>query len=387
MRISVVRPSDLGPAEIAAWHSLQAKTDSLANPFLSPEFTVAVGRVRSCARVAVLADGPKIVGFFPFERRKLGLGMPIAAGLTDCQGLIHGPGVEWDSRSLLRACKVSAWQFDHLVAGQQPFERYQATLAPSPVIDLWDGFKAYDAALRSSKHRFSRELARKARKLGREVGEVRFVADSRDVGDLHTLMAWKSEQYRRTGRLDRFSQPWIVALLEALLDTRNDRFSSLLSMMYAGDVPVAAHFGVRFDRVLAGWFPVYDRRFSAYSVGLINNLRMVEAAAAAGVSLIEMGKGTRPYKEILKSRDTFVAEGIVTRRSPLAAAHWARSVPQAWVIRQIRGHPPLFNATDRLLRQVGQMRDSLPSRHRVAQVPTQDGPAERNPSERVMSPP
>ncbi len=73
---------------------VQAGTDALANPFLSPEFTVAVGRQRPGARVAVLADGPAITGFLPFERRRLGLGVPIAAGLTDCQGLIHAPGMD-----------------------------------------------------------------------------------------------------------------------------------------------------------------------------------------------------------------------------------------------------------------------------------------------------
>ena len=64
---------------------MQRKTGSLANPFLCPEFAVAVGSFRPGARVAVLADGPEIVGFFPFERRRLGVGVPIGAGLTDCR--------------------------------------------------------------------------------------------------------------------------------------------------------------------------------------------------------------------------------------------------------------------------------------------------------------
>ena len=48
---------------------MQARSESLANPFLSPEFTIAVGRVRPAARVAVLTEGPDTTGFFPFERR------------------------------------------------------------------------------------------------------------------------------------------------------------------------------------------------------------------------------------------------------------------------------------------------------------------------------
>jgi hypothetical protein len=135
---------------------MQRKTESLRDPFLSPEFAVAVDNVRPDARVAVLAEGPDIVGFFPFQHR-LGVGVPIGAGLNNCQGLIHAPAVEWDPRALLRACKVSVWQFDHLVDGQQPFERYRTAVAPSPVIDLTDGFAAYQEKLRVKSAKFCRQ--------------------------------------------------------------------------------------------------------------------------------------------------------------------------------------------------------------------------------------
>ena len=168
------------------------------------------------------------------------------------------------------------------------------------------------------------------------MGRLRFVLDTRDVTDLHTLMAWKSDQYQRTGRIDRFSQPWIVQLLEDLLETRNEHFSGLLSMLYAGDVPVAAHFGVRFGPTLSYWFPAYSTRFNVYSPGLLNTMRLIEGVAAQGTGLIDLGRGHNRYKEKLKSYDFTVSEEIVTRRSPLGAVHWARSTPTAWAIRQVR---------------------------------------------------
>jgi CelD/BcsL family acetyltransferase involved in cellulose biosynthesis len=360
--ISVVRPAELGSAEITRWRSFQDQTDLLANPFLSPDFAIAVGRHRPGARVAVLADGPDITGFLPFERRGLGLGTPIAAGLTDLQGLVHAPGADWDPRALLKACGVSAWQFDHLVAGQQPFERYQHAQTASPVIDLTQGYDTYYKALKSRSSKFVSTIGRKGRKLDREVGSLRFVLDSRDVTDMHTLMAWKSDQYQRTGRLDRFTQPWIVQLLEDLLETRNEHFSGLLSMLYAGDVPVAAHFGVRFGQTLSYWFPAYSTRFNSYSPGLLHTMRLVEGAAADGIGLIDLGKGYKRYKEELKTYDFTVAEGIVTRRSPLGAAHWARSTPTAWAIRQIRAHESVFNAFDAVLKKGAAVRGTLLSR-------------------------
>jgi CelD/BcsL family acetyltransferase involved in cellulose biosynthesis len=357
--ISVIRPSELGPAEISAWHDMQRGTPTLGNPFLSPEFSIAVGQVRPSARVAVLTDGPDITGFFPFERRRLGVGVPIAAGLTDCQGLIHAPGADWDARALLRGCRLSAWQFDHLVSGQKPFEQYGSALAPSPVMDLSGGFDAYHASLSPT---FCKQVRRKGRKLAREVGELRLVADSREEGGLRTLMSWKSDQYRRTGRLDRFSQPWIIELLDLLFATRTPSLTGLLSVLYAGEAPAAAHFGLRSDSTLAYWFTAYDPRLGNYSPGLIHHMQLAEASAGAGVKLIDLGKGAKRYKEALKTGDLFVAEGIVTRPTLPAAAHWARRAPQAWLIRQIRAHPPLFRAADALLRRGAQVRNSLTSK-------------------------
>ena len=204
---------------------MQHSDAALGNPFLSPEFAVAVGRFRPSARVAVLTDGPALAGFFPFERRRLGLGVPIGAGLTDCQGVVHARGFEWDARELLRGCGISAFHFDHLAQEQRPFQRWVAATAPSPVIDLTDGFAAYEEKLKTKSAQFCRDVARRGRKLSREAGPLRHVVDSRDVAALQSLMAWKSDQYRRTGRTDRFAQPWIVGLINDLFETRSSHFS------------------------------------------------------------------------------------------------------------------------------------------------------------------
>ena len=355
MQISVVRPGELGPGEIAVWRSMQRQTESLANPFFCPEFAVAVDSFRADVRVAVLTEGPKIAGFFPFQRRPFGVGVPIGAGLTDCQGLIHSPGVEWDPRELLRRCRLSTWQFDHLVEGQRPFERYVAALTPSPVIDLADGFTAYREKLRVRSPQFCKDLDRKARKLEREAGELRFVVDSRDVAGLNALTSWKSDQYRRNGWIDIFDRPWIADLIHYLFSMHNNDFSGLLSLLYVGEAPVAAHFGLMAGHVLAHWFPAYDTHFGRQSPGLIQHLRMAEETAALDVHLIDMGTGAERYKQTLKSYDLFVAEGVVTQGPLFAAAHRARSTLAVSARRQIKQYPALFHAADRILRHYGRI--------------------------------
>jgi len=334
---------------------MQRKTESLLNPFLSPEFAVAVDSVRPDARVAVLADGSEIVGFFPFQRGRLGVGLPIGAGLNDCQGLIHAPDVEWDSRELLRTCKISVWQFDHLVNGQGSFEHHAITVASSPVIDLTEGFTTYWENLRAESPKFCRNLVRGTGKLEREAGNLRFVIDSRDLAELRMIMSWKSDQYRRTGWVDRFDRPWVVDLVDYLFSTHNEWFGGLLSLLYADETLVAGHFGLQADHVLAAWFPAYNTRFSSQSPGLINYMRMAEKAAAQGVHLINLGKGTEPYKETLKNRYLFVAEGMVARGAWYGAAHRLRVGTVRWVGPRIRQHPLLFRPADQLLKHFGRI--------------------------------
>jgi CelD/BcsL family acetyltransferase involved in cellulose biosynthesis len=334
---------------------MQRETGSLANPFLCPEFAIAVDNCRPGIRLAVLADGPAIVGFFPFERRRLGVGVPIAAGLTDCQGLIHAPAADWEPRELLRACKLAEWQFDHLVSGQQPFERYASAVAPSAVIDLSNGFAAYSEKLRVRSPRFGRDVARKARKLERETGKLGFVVDSGDMSALRMLLRWKSDQYHRNGWVDVFARRWVVDLINNLFSIRSDQFSGLLSVLHYEETPIAAHFGIRSSRTLAHWFPAYDVHFSRHSPGLIQHLRMAEECAALGINTIDMGTGTERYKQTLKSCDIFVTEGVVARGALSAYAHRVRSTQANWARRQIKRHPMLFRAADRLLRQAGRV--------------------------------
>lgn len=355
MQISVIRPGELGTAEITAWRAMQQATAALAHPFLCPEFTLAVGRFRPGARVGVLTDGAAIVGFFPFERRRAGVGVPIGAGLNDCQGLVHAPGAEWDPRELLRASKLHAWRFDRLVEGQQPFAPFVSGMAPSPVIDLADGFAVYQEKLRLRSARFCKDVARQARKLGREAGELHFVADERGVAVLRTLMAWKSQQYERNGWLDLFARPWIVDVVDYLFAMHNARFSGLLSVLYAGDTPVAAHFGLRAGRVLAYWFPAYDTRFSRQSPGLIQHLRVVEETAALGVHQIDLGVGEEHYKQQLRSYDLHVREGMMTRGQLAANAYRASGGLARWARCKVAQYPPLLRAADSLIRRDGRI--------------------------------
>jgi CelD/BcsL family acetyltransferase involved in cellulose biosynthesis len=359
VKISVVRPNDLGDYERARWRELQKADPSLDNPFLSVEFALAMDRLRDYVRVAVIHDETGISGYFPYERHSFSIGKPLGGFLTTCHGLIAAPGLELDARALLRACKLSVFDFDHLVAGQPTFAPHETDVRPAPVMDFTQGFDAWVDQVKANSPKNLKTVRYKERKFGREHGGLRFEWATADPEVLRTLLAWKSDQYRRTGRVDRFAQPWIVELIDMMHAERSPDFSGVLTMLYAGDVPVAGHFGLRTATTLVGWFPAYDTEYARYSPGIVHHMQMAEAAAADGLHMVDMGKGGKEYKDWLKSGVLYVSEGRVSRPSATAAVHWMGRTPFNKARTIVMDRPSLYRAADRVLKGFGRVRSSM----------------------------
>ncbi|MGW5848759.1 GNAT family N-acetyltransferase [Streptomyces sp. NPDC055254] len=347
----------MSPTDVAVWGELRAGTAPVANPFMSPEFCQAVGRVRPGARVAVVREDGEPAGFFPFERGRWGRGRAIGLGVSDCQGAVLRPGLHLDPHELLRASSLAVWEYNHLESGQDLFLPFATGRFASPVLDLTGGYAHYQDLLRTRSRTFLKSTLAQDRRLGRQVGPLKFVFDERSPAALRTLMAWKSAQYRRTGRRDRFAQDWILNLVRILADTTAPDCSGVLSVLYAGDRPVSAHFGLRSRTVLSCWFPAYDRNFAKFSPGLVLHLRMIEAAAAAGIDMLDFGRGDAAYKDSLKTRELMVHEGALLRPRPGAAVHWLSREPSRAVRRFVRERPQLKAAAVHTLETIGKMRD------------------------------
>ncbi|ANB10274.1 cellulose biosynthesis protein CelD [Streptomyces ambofaciens] len=355
-RIDVIVPGELGADDRKIWREIRAASGAPANPFMDPAFTVAVGRVRPRARVAVLREEAGPVGYFPHERAFAGRGRAIGLGVSDSQGAVLRPGIRPDARALLRACGLSSWEFDNLEAGQALFVPHAVEELASPVVDLGAGFERYAESLRRASPGFLRQTLAKERRLARQVGEVRFVYDEPDPGALRALMRWKSAQYRRTGRRDRFAQAWITRLVDILARSEDPGCRGVLSVLYAAGRPVAAHFGLRSRTVLSWWFPAYDPAYGKYSPGLLLHLRMLEAAAADGIGLVDLGSGPARYKESFKTRDLTVHEGAVVCAGVGGAVHRLGREPVRAARRFVRERPGLANGAARTLEGLGRLR-------------------------------
>jgi CelD/BcsL family acetyltransferase involved in cellulose biosynthesis len=310
VQVRVARPGELGAAEQEAWSAFRHADADLASPFLAFAFADAVDRARDDARVGVIEDGGELAAFFAFsvDGRE---GSPVGATICDAQALVARAGFTWNAQDLVRDAGLDVWRFDHLVPTQRPFQPFHRARQRSPMIELADGYEQYVARVRARSKDVLTQVARRRRKLGREVGEVTFEWQTTDRDALDALVAWKSAQYRETGVWDRFAEPWIVDVVRTLAATSDAELTGLLSTLRAADELVAAHFGLLGHDRIAWWFPAYDTKFAAYSPGLILLLDLVADAATRGVPLIDLGRGEHHYKLRVATGAHEVAEGTV----------------------------------------------------------------------------
>lgn len=356
MRTTLCRPSELGVDDLAMWRQIQRTSAELTSPFLSPGFALALETVREDVWVAVIADGARTAGYFPFQRRRR-VGRGLAMGVSDCQAIITHPEFRFDTAALLRSCGLEVWEVDHLIGGQSWMLKGKVATRSSWTMDLSAGFESYLAGISEAAPGTMRSMLRKRRKFEREHA-VTFQFDDHDRAPLEMLRRWKSEQYRRTGRRDRFAWRWFADLVDVLADQGTENCHGRLSTLWAGDELAAAHFGVVSETALACWFPAYDRNFSRYSPGFDLFLRMAEASGRTSLQRMDLGKGDEPFKQVLSNTVMTVQEGAMATSSIFSSLKRLQRYPAGAVERQVLAHPQLRWTARATLNALGRLRRS-----------------------------
>ena len=299
MRVTVVRPGDLGSTEAALWWSFQHSTPEALNPFMSLTFVQAVGRHRANARVAVVEDHGHIAAFLPFELHAHGLGMPAGYPMNNLQGFI-GSGVPLDARWVVRQARLRGWRYSTASVNQPalaPFH-YEGTTVPCPVIDLTKD---------ELSHISGRSKARRA--MERTFGTVSLEWNSSQPAQIGRLIEWKSRKYHGTSLL--FSDPTARGIVEELAASDNEDCRGVVSVLFAGEQPAAAHLGLLGPQSLAGWFMSYDPALDRFAPGMMLWLPLAQAARERGISRIDLGAGQDTYKFGLSNDSYMVAGGAV----------------------------------------------------------------------------
>ncbi len=308
MRVSVVRPADLGPSEAASWAKLQHQSPVTLSPFLSLTFAQAVGRARQNARVAVVEDGGQVEAFLPFELGPGRIGMPIGYPMSDLQGFI-GSGVPLDAREVIRKAGLRGWRFINAPAEQPTLaaHHYEHTLSPCPVIDLTAGYHAYYASRSKS---VTSESARKRRALERQRGTVSLGWHSAGTGYLQQMIAWKAGKHASLGRMFA-ADPTARRIADELAGSTSEDCQGVMSVLFTGEQAAAVSLNLIFPGGLSGWFTAYDPELGRFSPGIIMALALAEEAAQQGLTRLDLAPGPFGYKHRLANESYPVAGGAV----------------------------------------------------------------------------
>lgn len=346
----LIEPNELDASLISTWRAIQSKSKAFSSPYFCPEFTQLVGVVRDNVRVIVIENDGRIAGFFPHQRSFLGMGKPVGGPLSDYHGVITEPDAEWDIGPLMRAAKLSVWSFNHLVDDTGKFGSHVEARTSSPQIDLIYGYEHYAKGRRDAGSDYIKNTEGLARKLGREVGDLRFTLHEPGSEAIGQLIRWKSAQYRDSHLPDAFAVQWTSDLLHRIAEMQTEGFAGVCSVLRAGDRIVAIHFGMRSARVLHYWFPAYDPEFAKFSPGIILLLRMAEALASVGVRIIDLGAGMSQYKQRLMNSEVALLKGAVELPSLLATA---RQIQRSIEVRAARiGVPKICLLPLRAIRRI-----------------------------------
>lgn len=304
------------------WQDLRSRSSAYRSSFFSPHFIDGVVQSNSGLQFEALVTrrGEQLTGVLPFQRVGK-CGFPIGRGINDAHGLMCTDDLDYGAA--LPAAGLKSYIF-HASPSQLPeVQKYELGREKSFLADLTADPKGYESFLRGHSDTVDRQ-GQKTRRLIRQKGPLRLDFDCQDPRLLDLLIELKCEQYRRTHIYPLLAVPWIKQLLHKQLLDRDRPVRGLLSVLYAGDDPVAMHYGMIEDNVIHYWFPTYDTQYSYGSPGTVLFLEIAKAAEQQGVTAIDMGYGEQAYKHKLTNVVTEMSFGIADTSPLRRALHRAR---------------------------------------------------------------
>jgi CelD/BcsL family acetyltransferase involved in cellulose biosynthesis len=349
--VDIVHPCALTPEDLDAWRRLQDATPAFGSPLLGPEFAQAVGAVRRDAKVAIWrdADGGAFA-FLAYHRRPQGFARPIGAPFCDYHGLVSAGDSALRPETILAATGLKAFRASGLIDPLGVFAGEPLAREPAHRIVLRDSQHDIEAGLprsdpglahlnglkASSANRF-KNFRRYSKRLEQAFGPVQLVAQDLDPAAFERLLDWKRKQLDRTGLHDFLRPAWVESLMARLFqspgaadrsEASDRRFGGLMISLYAGDLHVAGHFGVRLGGWYHPWIGATAPNLEAHGAGFVHQWKAVEAMGQLGLHTYDLGPGSNHWKRLFTADAVEVAAGLIT--APTLQGRLARAGERLW---------------------------------------------------------
>ncbi len=330
IQAAVQHPSTLSEGDASAWRALCAAEPAFRSPLLGPDFARLVGEVRDDARVAVFRRDGRPVGFLPFHKRPNGFARPIGSAFSDYHALVAAADDPLDGPEALAAAHIGAFAFTGLIDPHGWFPRARPAQQSGHVITLRGSADAHLEALRSANPKRFKNWRRLQNKLEREFGDLVMTPCDTDQDAFELLLAWKRDQFRRTGSHDVLRAGWARALLQTAFDRREGPLRGVMTTLRAGGRLVAGHFGLAVGGVCHAWISSMDPECAGCGPGQVLMLQAPETLQALGLEVYDLGPGYAHYKAPFATSEVAIADGLAMAHGPAGLA--ARSLDSAWTL-------------------------------------------------------
>lgn len=171
-----------------------------------------------------------------------------------------------------------------------------AVLSPTIRLDRLEDFTEYQSACRKRNSRaFSKRTGKKLYKLETEDHKIELcfrVDGARKHDVLSSLLHWKEQQYLRTDVPNLFAVDKHRQFMENLLSSD----LLVLSAVFLGGKPIAAHAGFIDDGAFFYLLPGYDMEYRQGAAGLFLMEYMIEQSHAEGLREFDFLLGDEAYK-------------------------------------------------------------------------------------------
>ena len=306
--VQVIGAESLCGAVEEQWNRIRVSNPVFKSPYFDIRFTRAVARVRDDVRIAIAQVQDEIVGILPFQENKPGHAVPVGGLLNDWHGILGKQDPEV-LQKILKAANLHSFKFHAINNQDDSLKKYYFREFNSHYLDLSGGWDEYRTWVRKNSTAVKRQ-GQKTRALGRQVGEVRFEFESESANQLERLIELKRARYNNSNTFDILGVTWASNLLRELHQVRDSNFRGVLSILWAGDLLVGAHFGMVTDETLHYWFPVYVPAFHKYSPGTEMLLQSAKHACDLGIRKLDLGYGDDAYKFRFCNASEPVAFGV-----------------------------------------------------------------------------
>jgi CelD/BcsL family acetyltransferase involved in cellulose biosynthesis len=293
-----VAPSDLSLNDIAAWRDMTRQTPLFASPVLSPDFCLAVAKVRNDVRVTIFRKAGKAYGFLAHHYRPGKFARPVGAPFADYTALISFPEINLSIEDALAMADISSLQVLGLIDPYGVFGAFEGEPEEAYGIDLAHN---QTSNLNNLDKKHLKNINRLRRKLEADLGDIRFVTP--DFNPLHfeAMLKLKREQTLLTGIHDFLSPDWVNSLMRSLFIEPKEGVDHTLyghmTTLMAGEKALCYHFGPRLGSRIHPWISTFDPQFSTYSPGQIFLNDCQSALKAMGITYYDLSTGQQHYKE------------------------------------------------------------------------------------------